>query len=79
MGGLSTAGTLTREWALLWSEHQAGFYSISAYAATHLMIELFMLRVLPSVAFAGIRAYVHARTHGHTHIRVHVHVHVHAC
>uniref|UniRef100_A0A7S2GR72 ABC transporter domain-containing protein n=1 Tax=Haptolina brevifila TaxID=156173 RepID=A0A7S2GR72_9EUKA len=54
IGGLSTSGTLTREWALFWSEHHAGFYTVSAYTVTRLLIELFMLRVLPSVAFAGI-------------------------
>lgn len=54
LSGLSTAGTLTREWSLLWVERHAGLYHLLPYCLTRLAIELLLLRVLPAVAFGGV-------------------------
>lgn len=53
-GGLSTAQTVTREWPLLWAEYHHGLYTVLPYVVTRLFIELFLIRVLPATAFAGI-------------------------
>lgn len=53
-GGLSTAQTVTREWPLLWAEYHHGLYTVLPYVVTRLVIELFLIRVLPATAFAGI-------------------------
>ena len=53
-GGLATAGTLTREWALVWEEHHAGLYSIVPYCASRLLLELAVLRVLPALGCGAL-------------------------
>ena len=54
IGGLSSAQTVTREWPLLWAEYHQGLYSAITYAITRLVLELFLLRVLPAIAYGGV-------------------------
>ena len=54
IGGLSTAGTVTREWPLLWLEHRGGAYAALPYVVSRLLLELLLLRALPAVAFGGV-------------------------
>ena len=54
LAGLSTSQTVTREWPLLWAEYHQGLYGAITYTVTRLVLELTLLRVLPSLAFSGI-------------------------